>query len=68
MTWHVVSTDTGVIIGVYGSALLTDAQEKARSYERQTGLFAYVHSGTYKPRDRPCVGQTISMVGIKVRR
>jgi hypothetical protein len=51
--WHVVTGQGGRVLGVFGSALLADAQECARRVERDTGLPAYVelHRGL-----RPRVG------------
>lgn len=53
-TWHVVTSQGGIILGVYGSALLSEAQEKARRVERETGLPAFVDQIR---GPRPAVGQ-----------
>jgi hypothetical protein len=59
--WHVVTGQGGVILGVYGSALLADAQEKARVVERVTGLPARVEQVTHTDwTKRPRVGQTLT--------
>lgn len=42
MEWHIVTSQGGIILGVFGSALLSEAQECARRVERQTGFPAYV--------------------------
>lgn len=63
-TWHVLSNEVGTILAVYGSALLADAQEKARSIEHQTGCFVYRHTIT---GNRPRVGGSIGMTGVYVR-
>jgi hypothetical protein len=62
-TWHVVSNEVGTILAVYGSALLSEAQEKARVIERQTGCATYLHSIV---GDRPSVGGSISMKNYKL--
>ncbi len=41
--WHVVTSYGNVVLGVFGEALLSTAQECARRVERQTGLPAYVN-------------------------
>ncbi len=68
MIYHVVSDDIGYILGVYNEALLSEAQELARKTERSTGLPHFVHSGTYSDAEsqKPQVGMSISMVGIKI--
>lgn len=60
MTWHVVTDANHIICGVYGAALLSDAQECARRIERRTGLDARVSQIQAAPDDRPCVGQFMS--------
>ncbi len=57
MTWHIVYSDGQVILGVFGSALLSKAQECAREVESQTGLAAYVAQVIGK--QRPRVGQYV---------
>lgn len=52
-TWHVVASQGRVILGVFGSALLADAQECARRTERDTGFPAFVHQVS---GERPNVG------------
>ena len=65
--WHVVTGQGGVILGVYGSALLADAQEKARVVERVTGLPARVEQVTSADwRFRPRVGESIDKYKGKV--
>lgn len=54
MTWHIVTSQGDVILGVYGSALLSMAQECARRVEHETGLPARVEQVT---GERPYVGQ-----------
>lgn len=53
LTWHVVHSQGGIILGVYGSALLSMAQECARKVEHQTGFPAWVDQVT---GPRPHVG------------
>ena len=55
-TWHIVYSQGGVILGVYGEALLSMAQEAARRIERQTGFFAFV---VQVQGSRPRVGQEV---------
>ena len=43
-TSHVVSNEVGTILGVYGSALLAEAQELARRIEYESGCPTYLHS------------------------
>lgn len=65
LTYHAVSNAEGLVLAVYGSALLSEAQEKARVIGSTTGCATYLHSvkvADYKLRPR--VGQTISMKGI----
>jgi len=67
MIYHTVLNEVGTVLGVYGSALLSEAQEKARFIEASTGCRAYLHSikvSDYK--NRPRVGNSISMSGIKL--
>lgn len=52
--WHIVTSQSGVILGVFGAALLADAQECARRVESQTGLPAWVNQVR---GERPRVGQ-----------
>jgi hypothetical protein len=61
--WHVLSNDAGTVLAVYGGALLSMAQEKAREIEHATGCPVYRHTimGT-----RPHVGSSISMAGATV--
>lgn len=40
--YHVVSSQGGVILGAFGSALLAEAQRCAARVERDTGCHAYV--------------------------
>jgi hypothetical protein len=53
-SWHVVTSQGYIILGVYGAALLSHAQEAARKVEATTGFPAFVNQvlGT-----RPRVGQ-----------
>ena len=53
-TWHIVTAQGNVILGVYGSALLSRAQDQARLIERKTGLPAFV---SLVAGERPRVGQ-----------
>lgn len=62
MTWHLVTSQGNVILGVFGAALLGEAQECARKVERQTGFVAYVNQFTGK---RPRVGQTFTSGKVK---
>ena len=41
-SWHVVVGQGGVVLGVYGSALLSEAQRCAKGAERMTGFGARV--------------------------
>jgi len=59
-TWHVVYSQGGVILGVYGAALLSEAQEQAQKVERTTGFPAYVKQ-VIGPR--PSVGMTANAGG-----
>lgn len=52
--WYIVFSQGRMILGVYGSALLSMAQECARRVERETGLPAFIE-GVYGAR--PSVGQ-----------
>lgn len=52
-TWHVVTSQGRVILGVFGAALLSHAQECARKVTAQTGFPAFVAQVT---GDRPTVG------------
>lgn len=60
-TWHVVSNGEGVVLGVYGEALLSMAQECCRRIEAETGLHAFLHC--IVSTNRPHVGGYISMKG-----
>jgi len=65
LTYHAVSNAEGLVLAVYGEALLSEAQEKARVIGASTGCGTYLHS--VKVTDytqRPRVGQTISMKGV----
>lgn len=57
-TWHVVTSQGGFVLGVFGEALLSQAQECARGVEHQTGLPTYViqHIGI-----RPAVGSKLDV-------
>jgi hypothetical protein len=55
--WYVVTSQGRVILGVYGSALLSMAQECARRVERDTGLPAFVSRVTGA---RPSVGAVLT--------
>ncbi len=59
--WHVVSNEVGEVLGVYGSALLSQAQDLAKCVQIQTGCLTYLHHIECSWRARPFVGQTISM-------
>lgn len=54
LTWHVVVSQGGRALGVFGSALLADAQECARRVERETGCHAWVRQ---VKGQRPSVGE-----------
>lgn len=56
-TWHVVTSQGRTILGVFGSALLADAQECARRVERQTGFPAHVNQVN---GERPSVGEKLT--------
>ena len=60
MIWHVVSNTEGTILGVYGSALLADAQAKAAEVERGTGCATFLHHVL----NRPSMGGSISMKNV----
>jgi hypothetical protein len=51
--WHIVTSQGNIILGVFGEALLSMAQECARKVERQTGFPAFVNQ--YEG-PRPSVG------------
>jgi len=55
-TWHVVTAQGGIILGVFGEALLSDAQECARKVARETGFYSYVNQVRGR---RPCVGECV---------
>lgn len=57
LIWHVVTSQGGVILGVFGEALLSMAQECARRVERQTGFAARV---SQRRGERPCVGEVLA--------
>lgn len=57
-TWHVVSNEVGIILGVYGEALLSEAQESARKISRESGCLTYLH---HVLGERLHVGDLISM-------
>lgn len=64
-TYHVISNEIGTVLAVYGEALLNEAQGKARSIGDASGCKTYLHHikvSSYK--DKPRVGQTISMKGM----
>lgn len=66
-TYHIVSNEIGNVLAVYGEALLSEAQEKAHKIQNDTGCVTYLHHikvANYK--NKPHVGQTISMKGIKL--
>jgi hypothetical protein len=58
--YYVLSNEVGTILAVYGSALLSMAQDKAATIERQTGCKVILHSII---SNRPVVGGSISMKG-----
>jgi hypothetical protein len=62
-TWHVVSNEDGVVLGVYGEALLSMAQECCQRIEAETGLHAFLHH--IVSTNRPHVGGYISTKGAK---
>ena len=57
MTWHVVTSQGGVILGVFGEAILSMAQECARKVSRETGLLARVEQ---VKGARPSVGTILT--------
>ena len=62
--YHAVSNEVGTVLGVYGEALLSEAQEKARNIQASTGEKTYLHSVAVADyHARPRVGQSISMLG-----
>ena len=61
-TWHVVSNEVGTILSVWGEALLADAQRAAKAIQEKTGCATYLH---HIKGDRPHVGQSISMKGVR---
>ena len=56
-TWHVVTSQGRVILGVFGAAILSHAQECARKVERETGFPALISQVTGR---RPSVGEVLS--------
>lgn len=54
-TWHIVTSQGGIVLGVFGSALLSEAQECARRVGVDTGFPAWVFQ---VHGDKPHVGQT----------
>jgi hypothetical protein len=59
--WHVVSNSEGEILGVYGSALLSEAQGLCQRIQAGTGRSTYLHN--VLANVRPSVGSSISMLG-----
>ena len=57
MTWYVVTSEGGVILGVFGEAILSMAQECARKVELDTGFRAYVEQ---VKGARPSVGTILT--------
>lgn len=55
-TWHVVTSQGSMILGVFGESLLADAQECAAKIERQTCFPAFVSQVTGR---RPSVGEVL---------
>lgn len=51
--WHVVTSQGGAILGVFGASLLSEAQECARRVEAATGFPAHVNQ---RKGERPRVG------------
>jgi hypothetical protein len=64
-TYHIVSNELGVILAVYGEALLSEAQSKAKYIQTITGGFTYIHTVTNKKQ--PHVGQSISMRNVFIK-
>ncbi len=65
MIWHVVSNAEGTILGVYGSALLADAQAKAAEIKRGMGCATFLHHVRCAQSNRPSVGGSISMKNVR---
>ena len=63
-TWHVVTNDEGLILAVYGEALLSDAQAKAASVVYRTGCRTFLHHIT---GPKVHVGMLISMRGLRTK-
>ena len=42
-TWHVVTSQGGRVLGVFGAKILSMAQECAAKVEHETGFPAFVH-------------------------
>jgi hypothetical protein len=64
MNAYVLSNSEGVVLAVYGEALLNEANAKAESIASETKCSTHLHTikiASY--RDRPHVGGTISMKG-----
>ena len=59
--WHVVSNEEGLILAVYGQALLAAAQESARSIGYKTGCLTFLHT---IEGNRPSVNGQISMKNV----
>lgn len=55
-TWHVVTSQGSIILGVFGEALLSHAQECAREVRSRTGFASYV---LQVKGERPKCGQHI---------
>lgn len=60
-TWHVVTSQGPIILGVFGEALLAEAQACAAKIERQTGSRAFVQQVR---GERPHVGQSTLAWGV----
>lgn len=61
--FYVLSNDVGTVLGVYGSAVVDHARERARKLVHEFARPIYLHCVLATYCDRPRVGQSISMKG-----
>ena len=61
-SWFVLSDEVGTILGVYESALLDMAKERAEKIIQETACPVYLH---HIVGDRPKVGNSIGMKNVK---
>lgn len=57
MLWHVVNNEQNIIVGSHGENFLCDAQDLARTLERETGLPHFIN--TVQSDHRPELGSIL---------